>query len=75
MVVTPRYDQYKDAWDTSVLAEVIYFCIYTWQELPSPPLLSFRFTFETLAASKYKFNLPLSFFLVSDARTCIFMCS
>lgn len=24
MVVSPRYDQYKDAWDTSVLAEVIF---------------------------------------------------
>jgi len=23
MVVSPRYDQYKDAWDTSVVSEVL----------------------------------------------------
>lgn len=26
MTVSPRYDQYKDAWDTSVVVEVILSC-------------------------------------------------
>lgn len=26
MVVSPRYDQYKDAWDTSVVSEVLVDC-------------------------------------------------
>jgi hypothetical protein len=29
MVISPRYDQYKDAWDTSVVAEVRAACGHT----------------------------------------------